>query len=138
MRADLTKVRQALFNLLSNAAKFTERGTISLTVRREPGAVAPISFQQANYGNGPDSRVPGGSWLRFSVRDSGIGMTEDQISRLFQAFSQAELPPHGTMAVPAWGSHQPPLLPAHGRRHRSGSQIGQGSTFTVRLPVVGR
>ena len=52
MQADQTKVRQALFNLLSNASKFTERGTISLTVERESD-----------------------DWLTFAVSDTGIGMT---------------------------------------------------------------
>jgi signal transduction histidine kinase len=67
MHADLTKVRQALFNLLSNAAKFTDHGTISLTVRREAE-----------------------DWVTLAVADSGIGMTEEQLGRLFGAFSQAE------------------------------------------------
>src|SRR5687767_6293123 len=58
MQADQTKVRQALFNLLSNAAKFTERGMISLTMQREPD-----------------------DWLTFAVTDTGIGMTEEQLGR---------------------------------------------------------
>ena len=69
MQADQTKVRQALFNLLSNAAKFTDHGTISLTARRE-----------------------GDDWLTFAVADTGIGMTEEQLGRLFEAFSRAEAP----------------------------------------------
>src|SRR5262245_30233324 len=56
MQADLTKVRQTLFNLLSNAAKFTDHGTISLTVERDVN-----------------------DWLTFAVTDTGIGMTEEQL-----------------------------------------------------------
>src|SRR5262249_19048256 len=67
MQADLTKVRQSLCNLLSNASKFTKQGTIALTVIR--GA------------------VDGVDWLTFSVRDTGIGMTPTQMAKLFQAFS---------------------------------------------------
>src|SRR5262249_46210751 len=67
MRADLTKVRQTLFNLLSNATKFTDHGTISLAVQRQAD-----------------------DWLTFAVADTGIGMTEEQLGRLFEAFSQAE------------------------------------------------
>ena len=70
MHADLTKVRQSLFNLLSNACKFTERGTVALAVARE--------------------RDDAGEWITFAVSDTGIGMTPEQIGRLFQAFSQAD------------------------------------------------
>ncbi|MFQ5875692.1 MAG: sensor histidine kinase, partial [Dehalococcoidia bacterium] len=70
MRADLTKVRQALFNLLSNACKFTQQGTISLDVAREI--------------------VDGEDWVTFSVSDTGIGMTPEQMAKLFQPFTQAE------------------------------------------------
>ncbi len=70
MLADMTKVRQALFNLLSNACKFTEEGTIALKVSRET--------------------VAGLDWFSFEVTDSGIGMTTAQLSRLFEAFSQAD------------------------------------------------
>ena len=70
MRADQTKVRQSLFNLLSNASKFTEGGTIGLSVVREYGSE--------------------GDWIRFTVSDTGIGMTREQLGKLFQAFTQAD------------------------------------------------
>ena len=70
MHSDVTRVRQILLNLLSNAAKFTEGGTITLTAWREPAA--------------------DGDRVRFSVTDTGIGMTEEQLSRLFQRFQQAD------------------------------------------------
>jgi len=70
MRADVTKVRQTLFNLLSNAAKFTHEGTITLSV----------------------SRVTRGGveCMAFRVADTGIGMTPSQLAKLFQAFVQAD------------------------------------------------
>lgn len=70
MTSDSTKLRQCLFNLLSNAAKFTDAGEISLSVRRE-------------------SR-PGGDWIVSEVRDTGIGMTPEQMEHLFQSFQQAD------------------------------------------------
>ena len=76
MRSDLTKVRQCLFNLVSNAAKFTEGGTIGLEVSRERMA-------------GVDSAAPE-DWVTFRVTDTGIGMSAEQILRLFQAFTQAD------------------------------------------------
>ncbi len=69
-RTDAVKLRQCLFNLLSNAAKFTEGGTIFLRVARE--------------------RVDGADWLRFAVEDTGIGMTQEQVGRLFERFTQAD------------------------------------------------
>ena len=65
-------MRQTLFNLLSNACKFTERGTVSLAVRRE-----------GDPARGADEVV-------FEVADTGIGISEEQMSRLFQDFSQAD------------------------------------------------
>ena len=70
MYSDLLRVRQCLFNLLSNANKFTDQGTIRLTIDPAP------------------QRGP--SWISFSVQDTGIGMTKDQVSKLFVAFSQAD------------------------------------------------
>ncbi len=66
LHADQTKLRQTLFNLLSNAAKFTEKGSVTLKAWREEGRVF------------------------FSVRDSGIGMNDEQMARLFEAFTQAD------------------------------------------------
>jgi signal transduction histidine kinase/pSer/pThr/pTyr-binding forkhead associated (FHA) protein len=70
MRADLTRLRQILFNLLSNACKFTEHGTIMLTVERET--------------------LSGVDWITFRVSDTGIGMTLQQLRKLFQPFVQAD------------------------------------------------
>jgi signal transduction histidine kinase len=113
MHADLMKVRQALFNLLSNAAKFTDHGTISLKVHREPD-----------------------DWLTFAVSDTGIGMTEEQLSRLFEAFSQAEASTRSTYGGTGLGL----AISRHFCRLMGGdltveSVHGAGSTFTVRLPA---
>ena len=70
MHADLTKVRQVLFNLLSNACKFTERGTVSLTVGRDSTSA--------------------GEWLSFEVKDTGIGIAGDKQAGIFDAFVQAD------------------------------------------------
>ena len=70
MHADLTKVRQSLFNLLSNACKFTEHGTITLEASRE--------------------LIGGADWIKFSVSDTGIGMPPEQMEKLFQPFVQGD------------------------------------------------
>ncbi len=115
MHADLTRVRQVLLNLLSNACKFCEDGTITLAVGRE--------------------HLDEADWLVFRVTDSGIGMTPEQQKRLFQTFSQAD----ATTARRYGGTG---LGLAISRRICQGmggdvtleSAFGEGSTFTVRLP----
>ncbi|MGH8472464.1 MAG: PAS domain-containing sensor histidine kinase, partial [Gammaproteobacteria bacterium] len=111
MRADLTKVRQALFNLLSNACKFTSGGVITL-------AVAP-------------ERIDGIGWLRFRVSDTGIGISPEQMQRLFQAFSQAD----ASTAHKYGGTGLGLVISRRFCQMMGGditveSALGQGSTFT--------
>ncbi len=117
MRADLTKVRQMLLNLLSNASKFTERGTITLRVTRDAQRAAQ------------DEVV-------FQVSDTGIGMTPEQMAKLFEAFSQAEVSTSkkygGTGLGLAISRRFAQMM--HGDVTVA-SEPGKGSTFTVRLPV---
>ena len=114
MHADQTKVRQTLFNLLSNAAKFTDHGTISLTVAREPD-----------------------DWLTFAVADTGIGMTEEQLGRLFEAFSQAEASTRSRYGGTGLGlAISRAFCRMMGGDLTVTSVYGEGSTFTVRLPAV--
>ncbi len=116
MRSDQTKVRQSLFNLLSNAAKFTEEGTITLEVDRET---------QANM-----------DWLLFRVSDTGIGMEPEQIGKLFQAFSQADVSTTRKYGGTGLGLT---ITKAFCRMMDGDiqveSQLGIGSTFTIRLPA---
>jgi CheY-like chemotaxis protein/anti-sigma regulatory factor (Ser/Thr protein kinase) len=113
---DITKVRQALLNLLSNAAKFTHEGIITLSAER-------IS-------------LTGDDWLEFSVTDSGIGIPADKLDQVFEEFSQADstttrdyggtglgLPISRRFCIMLGGD-----LTVH-------STVGEGSTFTMRIPV---
>ena len=116
MRADLTKVRQSLFNLLSNASKFTEQGTISLSVSRGPAS--------------------DGDWISFRVSDTGIGMTAEQMAKLFQPFAQAE-----ASTTPKYGGTGLGLVISRRFCQMMGGDIavqsepGQGSAFTIKLPA---
>jgi len=117
MRADLTKVRQTLFNLLSNACKFTKQGTIWLTVSRQA--------------------ADGGDWITLSVAETGIGMTPEQMAKLFQAFSQAE-----ASTARQFGGTGLGLAITRKFCQMMGGDVavesaglGKGSTFTVRLPA---
>jgi signal transduction histidine kinase len=118
MHADLTKVRQALFNIVDNAAKFTDHGTIRLSVRRESG--------------------PQSARIDFSIADTGIGLTADQIQNLFQEFTQAD----GSITRQYGGTGLGLALSRHYCRMMGGDIIvnsaglGKGSTFTIHLPAV--
>ncbi len=122
MTADLTKVRQILFNLLSNAAKFTERGTVTLEVQRTctPGT----------------DDAEGEATFEFSVRDSGIGMSADQKDRLFQTFYQGD-----SSTTRKYGGTGLGLAISRRFAQMMGGEItvqsslGSGSTFHVRLPA---
>lgn len=116
MRSDLTKVRQILFNLLSNAAKFTEEGTISLEARRDTSGDVDLIVLQ--------------------VRDNGLGMTEEQLSKLFQAFTQADASTTRKYGGTGLGlAITKRLCEMLGGDVEVESRAGEGSAFTVRLPV---
>ncbi|HUL11023.1 MAG TPA: response regulator [Methylococcaceae bacterium] len=118
MQTDLTKLRQVLFNLLSNASKFTTQGTITLGANRE--------------------RVDGADWIRFWITDTGIGMTPEQMEKLFQAFSQAD-----ASTSQKYGGTGLGLDISRRFCRMMGGDItvesapGQGSTFTIHLPIDG-
>jgi len=115
MYADVTRVRQVLFNLLSNAAKFTERGRIILEV--ETGSVADEAS------------------VFFKVSDSGIGISPEQRARLFQAFTQADASTsrkYGGTGLGLVISQR--FCQMMGGDIGVDSEIGRGSSFTVRLP----
>ena len=118
MRTDVVKLRQCLFNLLSNAAKFTEGGRITLAVRREASA--------------------GGDRLSFAVADTGIGMTQEQLGRLFQRFAQAD-----ETTTRRFGGTGLGLALSRAFARLLGGDIsvestqGEGTCFTLRLPASG-
>jgi PAS domain S-box-containing protein len=113
MHADLTKVRQSLFNLLSNAAKFTKNGTITLRIR-------------------PDSET---GTVRLTVSDTGIGMAPDRVQQLFQPFVQlADSMAHKTGGTGLGLALTKRFCELMGGRIEVESQLGVGSQFTMILP----
>jgi signal transduction histidine kinase/DNA-binding response OmpR family regulator len=129
MLADLTKIRQTLFNLLSNATKFTGKGSITLAVRRIHGEPSGSQRTKTNA----DST---GDRLNFSVTDTGIGMTEEQLGKLFQAFSQAD--PSTTRKYGGTGLGlviSRKFCQMMGGDITVRSEFGKGTTFTVDLPA---
>jgi PAS domain S-box-containing protein len=116
-RTDQVKVKQCLLNLLSNAAKFTEKGTITLCARRESRDGRP--------------------WLVFSVRDTGIGMTDEQLGKLFRRFTQADESTTRQFGGTGLGlAITRAFCQMMGGDVRAESELGRGSVFKVDLPAV--
>ena len=117
MHADQIKVRQGLFNLLSNAAKFTHEGSITLEVERE--------------------LMEGREWIVFRVTDTGIGLSPEQIVKLFQDFTQADASTTrkfgGTGLGLALTRRFCQIMGGDVTVH---SVPGEGSIFTIKLPAV--
>ena len=84
LHADQMRLRQALLNLLSNANKFTDHGTITIDARK--------------------GQEEGRDWVTIAVADTGIGMTPEQMTKLFQEFSQADASPPASTVARALGS----------------------------------
>jgi signal transduction histidine kinase/CheY-like chemotaxis protein/ligand-binding sensor domain-containing protein len=167
MKADLTKVRQVLFNLLSNASKFTEKGAIRLEVRAGLGSTGhwPVPSGDPPDGTGVTlpgrlassaestrSHVPVGElWtgtggspvlpaarprVRFTVTDTGIGMTPEQMSKLFEAFTQADASTTRKFGGTGLGlAISRKFCRLMGGDILVTSEAGKGSTFTVTLPA---
>jgi len=113
LRADPLRLRQIIFNLLSNACKFTEKGTVSLTVSH-------------------DKR---GERIAFAVADTGIGMTPEQLGKLFQEFSQADSSTTRKYGGTGLGlAITDRLCKMMGGSITVASAPGKGTTFTVTLP----
>ena len=121
MYADQTRVRQILLNLLSNAAKFTKNGKVTLKIRRQKDAIASMT----------------GEIITFVVRDTGIGMSDCQLKQLFKPFTQGDASTTkkygGTGLGLAITRHFCLMM---GGDIKVQSESGVGSTFTVQLPVI--
>ncbi len=112
MHADPVKVRQNLLNLLGNACKFTQKGHVSLNVQRD------------------------GTWIVFAIKDTGIGMTPEQMTKIFQPFIQAD-----SSTTRRYGGTGLGLSIAHrfcelmDGKITVESEVGRGTTFRMRLPA---
>jgi signal transduction histidine kinase/CheY-like chemotaxis protein len=116
MKADITKVRQILFNLLSNACKFTDHGTISVDVDQ--------------------IRVEERDWIQFRVSDTGIGISAKQKENLFQEFAQADASiarKYGGTGLGLAITHR--FVQLMKGQINVESEPGQGAIFTVQLPT---
>jgi PAS domain S-box-containing protein len=130
--SDPMKIRQILLNILGNAAKFTREGTVTLSVKSLEVGGHRDSVHRAES---LEPLAPP-SWIRFQVHDTGIGMTVEQLQRVFQAFVQAE-----ESTAHRYGGTGLGLALSQSFCHMLGGAIsvestpGKGSTFTVDLPA---
>lgn len=117
IESDFDKLRQCLLNLLSNANKFTKEGQLTLTIKT-------IRYQTENY-------------FEFTVTDTGIGMEKEQLEKIFEAFTQADI-----SSTRRYGGTGLGLTITREFVHMLGgtisaeSEIGKGSTFKILLPQV--
>jgi len=115
IHADQTRLRQSLLNLASNANKFTGKGTVTITAR--------------------EGQENGRDWITLSVTDTGIGMTTEQMSKLFQEFSQADASTTRKYGGTGLGlAISKRFCQMMGGDITVQSEPGRGSTFTIRLP----
>ena len=113
--SDQTRLRQCLLNLLGNACKFTENGTVTLTAR--------------------STTYMGEPYLEFEVADTGIGMTEEQTAKVFEDFTQGDRETVAKFGGTGLGlSITVQLLEMMGGKLSVESEIGKGSTFRIKLP----
>jgi len=149
LHADFKKVRQVLMHLLSNAAKFTTNGRVKVSVRRIPGRKKSNAAGRSGIENSmaagetdsvgiayPLQNVEESDWICLSVKDTGIGMSEEQQHKLFEAFVQADC-----STTKRYGGTGLGLTISRYYCEMMGGEIlveseeGKGCIFTVRIPA---
>jgi PAS domain S-box-containing protein len=122
VQGDAGRLRQVLVNLAGNAVKFTEQGEVRVEVNR---VVRPA-----------DATAAGDHWVRFTVSDTGIGMSAEQVASVFEAFSQADSSISRRFGGTGLGlTISARLVELMGGRLHVRSQLGRGSTFWFELPL---
>jgi signal transduction histidine kinase len=110
---DQTKLRQILFNMLSNAAKFTKKGTVTLAISKDK------------------------SDIKFAVRDTGIGMNEEQLGKVFEEFTQADTSTSKDYGGTGLGLPiSKKMTEMMGGKMDVDSKEGEGTTFSITIPIV--
>lgn len=146
MQTDLTKLRQSLLNLLSNASKFTSSGAITFTVTRSIETPAEAEKRGKKLGAHRGSGKAENSlsllyspqdWIVFTVKDTGIGMSSEQLAKIFDPFTQAD----SSTTKKYGGTGLGLTITKKFCEMMDGditafSELDKGSTFTIRLPAI--
>ncbi len=131
MHADMTKVRQVLLNLLSNAAKFTKNGRIAIGVE----TIKNEQLRMKNQEVSSEILISNSEFLSFRVSDTGIGMTQEQLQRVFQPFTQADASTTRKYGGTGLGlAISQRFCQMMAGSIEASSELGAGTTFTVLLP----
>lgn len=146
MQSDLTKLRQSLLNLLSNALKFTCSGAITFTVTRCLETPAEAAKRRKKLGayrgssqaeNSSSSLSSPQYWIVFTVKDTGIGMSPEQLARIFDPFTQADCSTTKKYGGTGLGlTITKKFCEMMGGEITAFSELEKGSTFTIRLPAI--
>ncbi len=146
MQTDLTKLRQSLLNLLSNASKFTSSGAITFTVTRSIETPAEAEKRGKKLGAHRGSGKAENSlsllyspqdWIVFTVKDTGIGMSSEQLAKIFDPFTQADSSTTKKYGGTGLGlTITKKFCEMMGGDITAFSELDKGSTFTIRLPAI--
>ena len=113
LKNDQTKLRQIIFNMLSNAAKFTKKGKITMLIEKI-----------------------GNKNIKFDIKDTGIGMNEEQLKNVFEEFTQAESSTSKEYGGTGLGLPiSKKMTEMMGGQIDSVSEVGKGTTFTITIPI---
>ncbi|MGE5656322.1 MAG: MASE1 domain-containing protein [Actinomycetota bacterium] len=127
MHTDLTKLRQSLLNLLSNASKFTHEGVVAFTITREVGPT-PVEMTASSSSS---------DWIVFCIQDTGIGMSPEQLARIFEPFTQADSSTTKKYGGTGLGlTITQKFCQMMGGDITVASEVNRGSIFTIRLPAT--
>lgn len=148
MHSDLTKLRQSLLNLLSNASKFTCSGAITFTVTREveiientapSGLQSPETQQESSSLSAALPLSGSRDWIVLAIADTGIGMSSEQLARIFDPFTQADSSTTKKYGGTGLGlTITKKFIEMMGGDITAFSELDKGSTFTIRLPAIFR
>ena len=143
MQTDLTKLRQSLLNLLSNASKFTSSGTITFTVTRSVETAAEAANRGKKLGHyrgggkAENSLSSPQEWIVFTVKDTGIGMSSEQLAKIFDPFTQADSSTTKKYGGTGLGlTITKKFCEMMGGDITAFSELDKGSSFTIRLPAI--
>jgi two-component system chemotaxis sensor kinase CheA len=139
IRTDGEKLRHILLNVIDNAVKYTEQGSVSVSVRIREGERREATGDRENEGESLSphaSRLTPHSFVEFEIKDTGIGIPKEELPRIFEMFSQVKGARTKSSSGVGLGLHiVKEFTEMLGGDARVASEEGKGSTFTITIPT---